>query len=373
MRRLFPVLLLLLALLAAAGFRLETRTRDTGLSHEARLNPWLAAGRLLQREHLRVRFSPEYGGLPAHADVLVLATPLDYLDDTEQAHLIAWVQRGGHLVTELQEVTEDGDRPGESVARDFDVRLREHEFSEAEQKALLKESGPRPARLDTEGSIAVDFEADYYLQPGRRAAQWQVADRYGAHALRFASGRGRITLVSDLGWMNNREFGHGDHALLLLRLVDAAPRAEVWLVHGVERPSLFALAWEKAGGVLLAVALFVLVWLWAASRRFGPLLPVAAPARRRLAEHLEASGRYLLRNGGLAPLYDASRQRLLAQVQRRHPQWRHLDVAALADQIARRAGLEAGAVQRVLAHDPPDQLLQFAADIRLINRLRKAL
>lgn len=371
--RLYPLFLLLLAAFMAAGFRLETHTRYSGESREARLNPWLAAGRVLERERLQVRFAPEYGGLPAHADVLVLATPPDYLDENEQAQLLDWVRRGGHLVTELQDVSSGRESPGEAIARQLDVRLREHDFNEQEHTFLLQNDGPRPTRLDREGRILARFQAEYFLEPGGRAPQWQVTDRYGAHALRFAVGRGRISLVSDLAWVSNRLIGKGDHALLLLRLVDAAPGATVWLVHGIERPSLLALVWENAAALLVAMAVFVAAWLWAVSRRFGPLLATPTPARRRLAEHLEASGRYLLRAGGLDRLHDASRQRLLATVQRRHPQWRHLAPPALAEQIAQRAGVEADAVQRVLAGDAPDHLPQFAADIRLLNRLRKAL
>lgn len=369
-----PLIVLLLGAVLAAAFRIETRTVDAGESREAVLNPWLAAGRLLQRQPLTVRFAPEYGGLPRHARVIVLATPLDYLDEDEQDALLQWVRDGGHLVSELIEVS-DGDKADsdELLSAQLDVQLREHDFSADERRALVNEKGPRPTLLSGEGTLQASFTADYYLVAGKRAAAWSASDRYGHHALRFNTGRGRITLVSDLEWMQNRHLGRGDHGALLWRVVDARPGDEVWLVPGVERPSLLALILEKATPLVVSLGVFVLAWLWSASRRFGPLAPVPEPARRRLAEHMEASGRYLMRHQGLARLHDASRQRLLALVHRRHPQWRTLAAPELAHRLAERAGIEPAAVNRLLQHDAPTQLLQFAADIRLINRLRKAL
>ena len=369
-----PLFILLLVACAVAGFRIETKSVDTGESREARLNPWLAAGRLLERQALKVRFAPEYGGLPAHATVIVLATPLDYLDDAERDALLEWVRQGGHLVSELTEVS-DNDKTGggEALAEQLDTRLLEHDFKANEHKELAQEKAGRPTRLDGEGTVQAAFTADYYLAPGKQAPEWVAGDRYGAHALRFASGRGHITLLSDLDWMTNERLGEGDHGALLWRVVDATPGAEVWLIPGIERPSLLSVIVEKALPLLITVAVFILAWLWSASRRFGPLAPVPEPARRRLAEHLEASGRYLMHHGGLAQLHGASRQRLLALVHRRHPQWRQLAAPELAQRLAERARIEPAAVQRLLQQAPPPQLLQFAADIRLINRLRKAL
>lgn len=367
-----PVLLALLVTLFLACFTWDYTERDRGYSREAQLNPWLAAGKLLEANRLRVRAAPQYARLPASARVLVLATPLQYLDFGEQTELMAWVRRGGHLVTTLQAqgARRDG---GDLIARELGVRLRTHDFDSAALKTLLREPRLLPVQLDTEGVIQARFDHYQYLQAGPRAPRWTVRDKYGVHAMRFAQGAGQITMLSDADWLHNATLGEGDHAALLWRVVDARPGAEVWLVHGMERPSLFALIAETATPFLLALALCVLVWLWAVSRRFGPLQSVLPPARRRLAEHLEASGRYLLRHGGLAMLYDASRQRLLAQVQRRYPQWRRLPRAELATQLAARARFDSDSVLRVLAGDAPDHLPQFAADLRLLNRLRKAL
>lgn len=367
-----PLIVLALLALALACFTVETRSRAAGPSREALLNPWLAAARVLEGRGLQVESTPEYGGLPARAQAMVMATPLDYLDREEQDELLAWVRDGGHLVTTLSPDLEAEDEEPGVLGLLLDVSQQTRDLSDDERRALVKQP-LRALHLQPGGLLQARLDARYSLQHGRIAPRWQASDRFGLHAARFNLGRGRITVLTDLDWMHNRRLGTGDHAGLLWAVVDAPASTRLWLVPGVERPSLLELLWQRAAWPLLALALFVLAWLWAATRRFGPLLPALPPARRRLAEHLEATGRYLLHHGGLPSLYDASRQRLLAQVQRRHPQWRGLSPVLLAEQLARRAQLESAAVERVLTAPAPDHLPQFAADIRLLNRLRKAL
>ncbi|MDF2445035.1 MAG: hypothetical protein K0S46_271 [Moraxellaceae bacterium] len=368
-----PLLFVLLGVFFAACFTIETQERELGMSREARLNPWLAAGRVLERNRVTVRFAPEYVRLPPRARVLVLATPLEYLDAAEQRDLLDWVKRGGHLVTELQDDSDDGETSASLLARELDVRLVVRELDDKELAAMAEERSLRATTLQGDGVLQAGFDHDLSLRHGKQQPLWQAADRYGAHALRFTVGQGRITVVSDLYWMQNRRLDDGDHAGLLWRVVDARAGDQAWLVHGTERPSLLSLLWEQAAPFFIALAVFIAAWLWSVSRRFGPLLGTEAAPRRRLAEHLEAAGRYLMRHGGLKTLFDSSRQRLLAHVQRRYPQWRRLPPAELAEHLAERARIESAAVLRLLETGEPKHILQFAADIRLINRLRKAL
>lgn len=400
MKRWLPLLLIALLLAAFfACFTLEDVERDTGQSSEASMNPWLAAGRVLEKQGQKIRFAPSYGSQPRQADVIVLATPPEYLDAQEQQALLAWVKKGGHLVAELQTISTEDEEPDDSdlLYKTLGVQLYDAaDAAETENtppktdstaappavpagqtqaQALAKTAGPRylPTQIANEGEIQSTLDGDYFLRYRSQKPQWIVRSGERLHALRFVHERGHITVLSDLLWMENRHLGTADNAALLWRVVNAKPGQTVWLIHGEERPSLFSLLLEHAAPLLKAVALFVLVWLWQASRRFGPLQPAAENNRRRLAEHLEASGRYLLHHGATSALLGASRQRLLAQVQRQHPQWRRLPPEKLAQHLGERAQLESAAILRVLGSNSPDNLLQFAADIRLLNRLRKAL
>ncbi len=374
MKRWWP--LLVLALLVAgffACFTLEQQEHDLGQTTEARLNPWLAAGRVLEKQGVKVRFAPAYGSLPRHADVIVLATPVEYLDSKEQETLLAWVKNGGHLVTEMQTISEEGEAPDEDDLLYATLGVRLYEAEEETDRNAADAHSNLAVRIGDEGEIRSTLDRDYFLTWSRLKPVWTVSRGNHAGALRFALAHGHVTVLGEMTWMNNLSLGSADNAALLWRVVNAGAGKTVWLIHGEKRPSLFALLLEHAAPLLKATALFVLVWLWHASRRFGPLQPVQEGQRRRLGEHLEASGRYLMQHGGMALLMNASRQRLLAQIQRQHPQWRRLPPGELAQQLGARAQLESTAIARVLAANLPENLLQFTADIRLLNRLRKAL
>jgi hypothetical protein len=337
--------------------------------------------------------------LPRHAQIIVLATPMEHLSTDERAELMQWVVRGGHLISNLADPDDSSDskapqQPG-SLQRLFDVHLRESEKMDSDLRSVT---------VSGEGSLQAHFDPSYFLQPGKIRPVWSVRDNVGLHALRFRYGEGYITLISDDEWMDNCCLDDGDHGALLWRLVDVRPLAglrsfrpdkapEVWLIYDQDRQSLLQLLWQNASALIVATLVFVLAWVWQSMQRFGPLRSELPSQRRRLTEHLQASGRYLLRQHALDRLFDASRQRLLAQVQRRHPQWRALAPDILAQEIiqygqqyrnqntgqntgqnnGQNNDIKTADVVRLLTQAAPSQLLSFAADIRLINRLRKFL
>lgn len=350
---------------AAATFTVEQRGSDPGYSTAARLNPWLAAGQLLERRSLHVRFSPAWPGLPAHAHVIVLAAPLQMLDQAQRAALLGWVRAGGQLVATLPD--NDAAARADPLATQLDVSLQQ------DHRKLPDAPGLPLLRLDDEGFLRAGFMPDRRLRPGRIAPLWQAEDDGGLHALRFALGKGQVTVLSDMAWMDNRRLADGDNGALLWRVVDAAPGAEAWLVYGSKPRPLLALLAENMMPLLLASLLCLLVWLWRSVQRFGPVLAADDNQRRRLSEHLQAGGRYLLAHHALALPFNASRQRLLTQAYRRFPHWRRLPGPDLARQLSLHSGLGAATIARLLATPAPESPLQFAADIRLINRLRKTL
>ncbi len=364
--RLRPLLVMALVLaVAAACFTVRETTREGGISREARLNPWLAIGQLLEARGLNVAASPAYTRLPARTDTIVLASPLEQLALPEREALWDWVADGGHLVLRAT-----GSADEQKWLEDLDLRS-ERLAQEPVTPWNLPQTGTQALDIPDEGRLQGRLHGPLVLESDEGAA-WGVRDARGWRVLRQGWGDGQLTLSTGFDFLHNREIGDADHAALAWRLLDAAPGQRVLLVHGEDRPALLALLLEVAAPFFAALALFIAVWLWQAGQRFGPLAPAMAAPRRRLSEHLEAAGRHLHRLGRLDLLLEASRQRLLADVQRRHPQWRRLPAPALAAELGRRAGLEPGAIVRVLTATP-DHLPQLAADLRLIQRLRKAL
>lgn len=363
-----PLAMLLLLVLGLACFTVREVPRDAGMSREAQLNPWLALTRLLEGRGLTVAASPAYTRLPTRTDLIVLAPAMETLPLEARDALLRWVRAGGHLVVAA---SGSGDERQWLSALGLRVHRLDGPQAEAEAVPAFPELPWHLLEIPGEGRLRGQLPAALTLHADS-AVDWAVRDRLGWRALRLRLGAGALTLTTSLQPLHNRQIGNGDHAALAWRLLDARPGLRVLLVHGEARPSLWHLLLAQAGPFFAALALSLAVWLWQSGQRLGPLAPAAPPPRRRLAEHLEASGRYLARLGRRDLLIAASRQRLLADVARRHPHWRHLPAPALAEALGRRAGLEPAAIARML-QDTPDHLPQLAADLRLIQRLRKAL
>ena len=111
-----------------------------------------------------------------------------------------------------------------------------------------------------------------------------------------------------------------DHAELLWQLLDARRRrASCGVYCRPERLSLWGFLKEHAAPALAAGAALLVLWLWRIAPRFGPVAPDAPPARRRLLDHLRASGRYYWAKGLRARLVVAARDAALRRIARAQP------------------------------------------------------
>ena len=76
---------------------------------------------------------------------------------------------------------------------------------------------------------------------------------------------------------------------------------------------------EFAWPVLVSMACLLVLILWVSCLRFGPIIPDPMPPRRRLLEHIEASGRFLWRYRQSKDLLHAVQASLLKNLEYRHP------------------------------------------------------
>jgi hypothetical protein len=94
-------------------------------------------------------------------------------------------------------------------------------------------------------------------------------------------------------------------------------------------------------------------------------------ARRRLLEHIEASGRFLWTHGQQAELIEAMRESLRRSLQFRHPGWSTSE--DLYRKLAAMTGLPTGAVRAALAETPPTDEQSFTETMRVLEMVRKHL
>jgi hypothetical protein len=311
-------LLAFAAYAALNWFRLEEEPTYSGLGREAREDPYLAYGRLLERmgKPPRLLASPsELESLPHGGTLVIAARRLAYMTPERVRRVAAWVDAGGHLVAEWER-----NRTDDPLVDAFGV-----------ERVFPPPDGSRPA------FVPRDFDPGEYATPGQHIVtiDWpwlggtlraragigsgelldrrerdgvdQVQQGKRTVAMSFAQGKGRVTLLPSLRFMRNGNIADLDHAELAWRL--SSERGPILLYVRLQSAGLLDWIQRDAWPAFAAGALLLALWLLRIIPRFGPLEPDAPAPRRSLLEHLAASGRFLWSRGASAALLDAVRER----------------------------------------------------------------
>jgi hypothetical protein len=324
-----------LAVLGAAWF-LSTHDRVpakewVGPSGEARTRQFLAAERLAERmgwEVAEVRALPALDLMPANG-VLLVPNRRQALHAGRIADIVRWVESGGHLIAEAEV-------PGvEDPLLDQLGVVRSR--VDPSGKPFVVELPPRGRKL------SVSMGDPYGVDTAARGVRLRV----GAKIVSFAYGNGTVTAASSLRFARNPSLddhyarlgdrpapsiGGEDHAALFLALLSLAPSRHLQVYFRPERLSLTGFLAQNAAPALAAGALLLALWVWSIAPRFGPVAPDAPPGRRRLLDHLRASGRYYWAKGLRSRLVVAARDAALRRLARTQPDF---GVAGQAERVAR--------------------------------------
>ena len=116
-----------------------------------------------------------------------------------------------------------------------------------------------------------------------------------------------------------------------------------------ERLSLSGFLRENAAPALVAGGLLLALWIWSIVPRFGPVAPDAPPGRRRLLDHLRASGRYYWTKGLRSRLVVAARDAALRRIARAQPDFATAPQAERSARLATLAGISKEEASRFMA------------------------
>ncbi|SHH04676.1 DUF4350 domain-containing protein [Massilia sp. CF038] len=205
--------------------------------------------------------------------------------------------------------------------------------------------------------------------PQARPPLWSDNTKNAVHV--YGHGRGKVVMVATNYFYNGR-LQDKDHAELLLALgALAGETSQVTIVQFFDVLPWYQLLWARFHMLMLAAAVLLALAMWAALRRFGPLLPDPALERRSLMEHIDASGAWLWKApGGAELLLQAARDDTLTLLRRRVPGLMRLPENDLAAALAAACQLSQQHVQEALFHAPAVQPLLFARQIRTLQTLR---
>jgi hypothetical protein len=409
-----------LALLLAAGigwwwFDSFEKRWEASSNHSAaaRDNPMLAASRLLVLNGFKVRTEAtlrEAMLKPLAPGTLIVAENGGIVTEEQGKKMLAWAGLGNTLVVRPKRQRDTADKKAsekkslmfktaaelvetDPVGAHFGVVLasRSVEGCSCEKSDSRAESDePPPKEKDQPAVVSVasitmpgaehpiELDAKYdRLRSTKRASGPQFSDDEEEAVRVYAIGKGHVVLLAK-NFFNNHNLERHDHAELLLglaHLYDQPGRAANQIVFV---QNLDMLKWHQALRLnyqagLISVGVLLLLLLWVAIRRFGPLLPEPDFERRSMIEHIDASGRWLWKvPGGREILLNAARAATIKTMQRRTPELTRWEPAEQSAHLAKFCNLAVAdivnAMQRPAARTP----IEFTRQIQTLRQLRKS-
>jgi hypothetical protein len=378
------------------NFERVEQERYVGMRGEAARNPLLAAQRFLTRLGYAASSHQsmlELPGMPPPGAVLIATGERLTLGSNGHAELLEWVAEGGHLIAKVRNtpeedhgVEEEGDSSNDPTAADdraapadlpgdpllqaagLTVEPVDPDWEDAATRAPVDVALPGDA-----DSLLVEFYPDRALIASG-PSELSVGSALGLHLISETYGRGRLTLMTDTDMFGNRAIGDYDHAAFLARMVSlhGKPPA-VWLVYGDDRAGLGSWLWSHARSVLVTLAALVLLWLVGHAQRFGPVLGLPSPNRRRITEHIAAAGEFYWRHGQVAGLLAETRAELAHRLETRYLELRHGEAGERIRRIAELTGLSVAEVGEALQNPASHDAERYTAQIRGIQLVRKRL
>ena len=366
------ILIAALGLLAAAAawflanFERTTVSVRSGYRAEALRNPWLAAERLLQRMGAKastVRVVAELQKLPAAGTLVLPAQRYTLTRDARQA-LLDWVDSGGYLIVQAEPDNQPDPLLDALLVKRFDVR-NPHGHGNAHTPAEITLPG-------SESAVQVDLSPRLRLEADD--AVFQFDDGSGNSIVLLERGVGLVLVLNELDFASNRDIGEHQHAQFVWEMVNMVPgdRA-VYFFNVPARLSLWAWLKEHAWAPLAGAAALLAIWLWHAAPRFGPIAPDPTRSRRRLLDHLRASGRYLWSNGGAQRMLDAARDACLRRIGRAHPDFLALPDADRAQRLAEILGWPEERARQLLVPPNAAKMVDFLQAIHLYHAVQEQL
>lgn len=311
-------------------------------SGEARVRDFLAAERLVERMGLRAR---ELRSLPEleklNPGALIVPNRRQAIDGPRVARLLAWVQGGGHLVVEAELTGVD------------DPLLDALQVKRGEGKPQVKPTFPDRVSLDAPN-----------VKP-----RLQVTDKL----VSFQRGRGMVTVATSLHFARNGLIGRENNAELFWEVVSLTPAPELQVFFRPARLSLTGFLVQHALPVLVAAGALLLLWLWRIAPRFGPVAPDLPPARRRLLDHLRASGRYYWSKGLRSRLVLATRDAALRRIARSQPDFAAAPANERETRLASLAGIRREEAAQFIAAGGAMRGPDFIRVVQRAQRVHQAL
>lgn len=322
---LYAFLLLLTGLFSywfVQNFSWVEEQKEVGFQGIAQRKPLLAAEFLLRKMGIQnkpVNGLVAFRNMPDTSQTILIATKRETLNTELTENLLQWVEAGGHLIVEAQYCAKTGaDKKQDFVFQLFGLCVTDSEADDKSEDIAVN------TVLKNGTSIKVNFPYSDVLEQSHKTGLytqlWAVTDNLGTYLEQYSIGQGELTVLTSTDIFSNENIELYDHARLLIELLEQADHdGEVWLVSVDDMPALWSWLWQHAWYVMFSLSLMLLFWLWRYPLRFGPQLNDEAMQRRRLMDHIQASGYFRWHHKQSAQLLAAVQEMTWEKIQQLHP------------------------------------------------------
>ena len=195
-----------------------------------------------------------------------------------------------------------------------------------------------------------------------------ASDENNLQFIQFNVGDGLLTvLASDTIWRNS-QIGEHDHAYLLSILSNN--NGQFVVLFGSLMPHISLLLWDYASELVISAACLLLLCLWYAGMRFGPIIPVQSNQRRSFNEHLLASGEYHWRMHKQDLLLQQLRDDISNTLAKKQTASITTNEADISDYLQQQTSLQEQQIHSALFAEGPWKEREFTEVVRLLQQLR---
>lgn len=334
--------LLLVGVLAAIiyafydKFEKVTKEIDIGFTGEAYSNSLYASRLFLKKMGIPAEKVEIYRltDLPSTKTVIVINTTRSTLSAERIEQLLKWVKRGGHLITvvapKYAETEEDDDILQKRLGiKTEEMRYLDSEFYDDQDEGSDEDYDPT-VYVSLKGlkkKYALNFYRIIPIKTNNENDE-KLMVKGSVFLVNRAYGDGLISIASDLEFAENNYIEDKDHAEFFWQLLHRkhATLDNVWLLNSDDMPALWDWLWQNAWQLILTLSLLLVFWLYYLSNRFGPIIPAKELNRRRLLEHIQASGYFFWKKNQQDKLIASTRQAVMQKFGKLFPAWHQLTV-----------------------------------------------
>lgn len=380
-------LVLGLAYLMHDKFERISEDIETGFTGEARSNSLYASRLFLKAMGIPAQTIKLYDldRLPSADTVIVINTYRGTLSVQRIEGLLEWVRDGGHLLTigvpdHLQE-----DDYRDELQRQLNIGVADTQFlsfNKDKQKNKNKNKDKDKNKKEEKPNVSLrltGLDKRYQLMISRFnplksniTKEEKIQINQQNFLLNRPYGSGMVSLIADLSFAENKQIEKHDHAEFFWQLIHrqhTSPR-NVWLLNSDDMPPLWKWLWQYGSAFIISLSLLALLWLYKLSQRFGPLIPHQTLDRRRILEHIQASGHFLWRHDQ-QQLIQSSRQSVQNRFEALFPAWHQLDQSEQLQCVSEYSQLSTDELRRLLYEDKKLTVDEFIHFVQQLEKLRK--